>query len=166
LDRTYLRPRDIIKFCNETLKHYKIRNVSGGLVKFENVDLNTARDDYGNYFIEELDDEIHKHVPKYNDYFEIFRTLGTIQFNKVDFIKAFETKKSLFPEIKNPDIILKETFNFSIIGFYRAGGKGYGGSEYVFQYTHPRAQFDENAQEFRLHLGLMDVLELKKYKRT
>src|SRR5262249_13316846 len=30
LDRTYLRPRDIIRFCNSVLKHYKIRMHGNG----------------------------------------------------------------------------------------------------------------------------------------
>ncbi len=59
--------------------------------------------------------------------------------------------------------ILRDLFNFSIIGFYRAGGKGYGGSEYVYRYKDQRAQFDENAQQFRLHPGLTDVLGLRRY---
>lgn len=78
-------------------------------------------------------------------------------------MQAYEAKKKLFPAMENPNVILKELFSFSVIGYYKAGGRGYGGSEYVYRYKEPRSQFDENAQKFRLHPGLMEVLGLKKY---
>lgn len=166
IDRTYLRPRDIIKFCNDVLVQYKKRvteNKAFSIKKFENIDLNNAKNEYSNYFLNELDDEIHKHVPNYKDYLELFKSLGVLQFSKEDYISVFKSKKDSFSNIENPIDILKELFNFSVVGFYRVGGKGYGGSEYVYKYNDTRAQFDENAQKFRLHPGLMDVLGLKKY---
>lgn len=170
IDRTYLRPRDMIKFCNEILAQYKIRkNTEKTDVqnpKFDNIDVNKARIEYSQYFLSELDDEIHKHIPKYRDYFQIFIGIGVLQFSRDEFLEEFEKKKNSFPDIKNPMQILKELFEFSVIGFYRAGGGGYGGSEYIYKYKDLRAQFDETAQKFRLHPGLMDVLGLKKYSRS
>ena len=170
IDRTYLRPRDIIKFCNLVLSQYKNRMKSEkGKVpntKFDNIDIYQAKSEYSDYFLRELDDEIHKHISQYKDYLEIFKAIGVLQFGKDDYLAEFENKKISFPSISNPINILKELFNFSVIGFYKAGGKGYGGSEYVFKYENPGAQFDESAQNFKLHPGLMDVLGLKKYSRT
>ncbi len=60
IDRTYLRPRDIIKFSNEILKQYKERHNSDNEnknIQFDNIDINTARLEYSNYFLNELDDE-------------------------------------------------------------------------------------------------------------
>ncbi len=168
IDRTYLRPRDIIQFCNKILIQYKSRRneevKACTNLKFDNIDINSAKAEYSNYFLNELDDEIHKHVPKYQDYLEIFKTIGVLQFSRSDFLEASKSKTTLFSDI-NPTDILRKLFEFSVIGFYRAGGKGYGGSEYVYKYKEPRAQFDENAQTFRLHLGLMDVLGLKKWSK-
>ena len=69
LDRTYLRPRDMIRFCNSVLAQYKVRTGHGsgsvGARLFENVDINKARPDYSQYLLKELDDEIHKHLPNY-----------------------------------------------------------------------------------------------------
>lgn len=177
IDRTYLRPRDIIKFCNEVLAQYKNRlmveqdkeeeNSDDPLnYKFDNRDLNAAKIEYSNYFLNELDDEIHKHIPNYKSYFEIFKALGVLQFSRDEYFKMFETKKAVFSSDENPIDILKQLFKFSIVGFYRAGGKGYGGSEYVYKYKDSRAQFDETAQYYKLHPGLMDVLGLKKFSRT
>lgn len=128
--------------------------------------MNKAKVEYSNYFLNELDDEIHKHVPEYKNYLEIFKSIGILQFSKDDFIHEFENKKYLFPKINNPIDILKALFEFSVIGFYRVGGSGYGGSEYIYKYKDSRSQFDESAQNFRLHPGLMEVLGLKKYSRT
>ena len=61
--------------------------------------------------------------------------------------------------------ILKDLFDYSVVGFYRAGGGGYGGAEYIFKYNEPRAQFDQSSTKYRLHLGLVDVLGLKKYSK-
>jgi len=172
IDRTYLRPRDIIKFCNTVLTQYKTRISTDSTATdeptahFANIDINKSKPVYSHYFLSELDDEIHKHLSDYKNYLEIFKTLGVLQFSKDDYLETFKQKKSLFPDIHDPMIILKELYEFSVIGFYKVGGKGYGGSEYIYKYKDSMAQFDESSQKFRLHPGLMDVLGLKKYSRT
>ncbi len=108
----------------------------------------------------------HKHIPRYKDYLEVFKTLGVLQFTKEEFEDAFERRKSSLADIDNPMDILKELFEFSVVGCYRIGGRGYGGSEYIYKYKDQRAQFDEEAQTFRVHPGLMEVLGLKKYSRS
>jgi hypothetical protein len=174
LDRTFLRPRDIIKFCNEVLAQYKMRMMSEnsklelGLEdsvndKFDNIDINAAKVIYSEYFLNELDDEIHKHIPNYRTYLDIFKSIGSLGFSKEGYLIAFESKKSLFPEIQDPFQILQQLFEFSVIGFYRAGGGGYGGAEYVYKYKDPRALFDENSTRYKVHPGFMDALGLKKY---
>jgi len=65
-------------------------------------------------------------------------------------------------EGETPISILEKLYSYSIIGFYRAGGRGYGGSEYVFRYKEPRTKFDPTAFRFRVHPGLVEVLGLKK----
>lgn len=57
---------------------------------------------------------------------------------------------------------MKSLFEFSIIGFYKAGGSGFGGSEYVFRYRDIKVKFDENAKIFRVHPGLIETLSLKR----
>lgn len=66
----------------------------------------------------------------------------------------------------NLDKVLEDLFEFSIIGFYRVGGKGYGGSEYVFRYKEPRVAFDIGAPRFRIHPGFIDALGLKRFTVT
>jgi len=163
IDRTFLRPRDIIQFCNEILKIYK-DNISSE-EKFNNEDINKSKNLYSRYFIDELDDEIHKHLPEYEKYLDVFRDIGFLQFEKKDFIDAFDKRRSQLT-ISDPNDFLKFLFEFSVIGFYRVGGGGYGGSEYSYKYYDEKTTFDIQAEKLRIHPGLMEYLQLKKYSKS
>jgi hypothetical protein len=160
LDRTYRRPRDIIRFCNAVLKQYKRRSGEG---PFENIDINKARPEYSEYLLGELDDEVHKHLPNYSLYLDVLRAVGLWQFSLQEFQGAWSTQLLGTAVELNAKVALKELYDFSIVGFYRAGGKGYGGSEYVFRYKEPRTAFDQGSARFRVHPGLSDVLGLKRF---
>ena len=164
LDRTYLRPRDMIRFCNSTLKAFKVRvQLPAPGQIFENTDVHEARPDYSHYFVNELDDEIHKHVPRYREYLEVLRGLGTWQFDKAAFSGQFNATVEAGDGEVAIDTALRQLYEFSVIGFYRPGGRGYGGSEYVFRYKEPRTKYDPAAVRFRVHPGLIDVLGLKRF---
>ena len=79
VDRTFLRPRDIIKFCNEVLNSYKKRDGDRPDL-FDNEDVNGARQSYSEYFLDELDDEIHKYIPAYKEYLEVIKTINSAVF--------------------------------------------------------------------------------------
>jgi hypothetical protein len=164
LDRTYLRPRDIIKFTNAVLKQYKARRAEGPDIAplFENVDLNNARGEYSDYLMKELDDEIHKHLPHYEELVDLLRSVGVWQFTLDDLKKHFEANAKLI-EHGSLKEVLQELYDFSLIGFYRPGGRGYGGSEYVFKYKEPRTRLDPAATRLRTHPGLIEVLGLKRF---
>jgi hypothetical protein len=165
LDRSYLRPRDIIKFTNSILSQYKLRAGSGTVgSKFENVDLNNARSEYSNYLMNELDDEIHKHLPHYEELMELLRSIGVWQFNVDDFQRHLHENQRLAG--RNLKDMLEEMYEFSLIGFYRPGGRGYGGSEYVFKYKEPKTRLDTTATRVRVHPGLIEVLGLKRFTVT
>lgn len=159
-DRTFLRPRDIIQFCNEIIESHKLNPEKEELIN--NKDINEAKAQYSKYFLDELDDEIHKHIPEYENVLEVIKSIGYHQFDLADFNQTFEKKKYLFDKEVNPYKSLKNLFEFSIVGYYRAGGSGYGGSEYVFKYKNTRSQFEEGARNYRVHPGLIDFLGLKR----
>lgn len=165
LDRTFLRPRDIIFFANQILRVHRINQADAG-AKFENKDVIDARDEYSKYLLNELDDEIKKHHPDYKAYLEIFRTVGSLQFTLEDVEKARRERENLVsPDLSSRDM-LSRLFEFSIVGFYRPGGAGYGGADYVWRHKDRKALFNDNATNYRVHPGLMEVLGLKKWTKS
>lgn len=159
-DRTFLRPRDAIQFCNEIITAHHHNSEKADLIS--NKEINDAKIAYSEYFLNELDDEIHKHIPKYENMLEVIKSIGYHQFDTDDFKEALEKKKSLFKEDISIYESMKSLFEFSIIGYYKAGGSGYGGSEYVFRYRSTRSQFEEGSKSYRVHPGLIDFLGLKR----
>ncbi|MFJ4969675.1 P-loop ATPase, Sll1717 family [Streptomyces sp. NPDC088755] len=121
-DRTFLRPRDIIKFCNEILKQHKI---IGSGNRFDNEAIHEARAGYSDYLLNELDDEIAKHVPQYKEYLEVVKELGSLSFTLENFSSAWSRRSSL-SEIE-PISGLAQLFEFSVVGYLKPGGRG-GGS--------------------------------------
>jgi hypothetical protein len=163
-DRTYLRPRDMIKFSNSTLSAYKqrisLQSTEGDPAKIDNTDVHNARVEFSEYFLRELDDEVHKHVPEYERYLDILRVIGTWQFDRTEFESVYAAQHQ--NAATQAVAVLETLYNFSIIGFYRAGGRGFGGSEYIFKYREDRVRFDPTSDRFRTHPGLIEVLGLKR----
>lgn len=154
-DRTFLRPRDIIKFCNEILKAHN--SVDGGGSQFTNESIHLARDSYSEYLLQELDDEIAKHAPLYREYLEVIKELGSLNFAVDDFADAWSKRPALqaVPHAQG----LAELFEFSVVGYLKPGGRG-GGSEYVWRYRDARARFNAGAETYRVHPGFKESLDL------
>lgn len=161
LDRTFRRPRDMIKFCNEVLAAYKRR---GGSARFANEDIIAARPAYSDYLLRELQDEVHKHAPNYDDYLDIIKSLDARQFSREEFEEACERRQDLLRGGIAPAEILRLLFEFSVVGCQRTGGVG-GGSEYLYRYIDPTVRFDEAASNFRVHAGFMEAFGLKEFRR-
>jgi hypothetical protein len=155
-DRTLLRPRDMIKFCNEILDQYKV-SPDGALIG--NRSIHAARDSYSGYLLKELDDEIAKHVPNYKLLLEVLKTLGSERFEFEEFADAFDRREELAGVA--PVAALERLFEFSVVSYLKPGGRG-GGSEWVWRYKDRRARFDGNAGSYRVHPGFKEVLDLKR----
>lgn len=164
-DRTFLRPRDIIQFLNEVLRVHRI-NHADPATQVNNKDVIDARPRYSQYLLSELDDEIRKHHPNYETYLEVFRTVGSLQFTLQDLENACQKRPDLLLEDIKPLQMLSQLFEFSIVGFYKPGGRGFGGADYVWRHKDRRIEFDERATSFRIHPGFMEVLGLKKFTRS
>ncbi len=163
-DRSYLRPRDLIKFANCALFQYKQRvgkpTQADDPEKIDNIDIHNSRVEYSEYFLREIDDEVHQHLPDYEKHLDVLRALGKWQFERDAFEKAF---KAQYPSSSlTPPEALEKLFDLSFIGFYRAGGRGFGGSGYVFKYREPRVRFDPTSSRYRIHPGLIEVMGLKR----
>jgi hypothetical protein len=167
LDRTFLRPRDMIKFTNEILHAFKRNtNEEPNRQKFNNRDVQVARPEYSAYLLSELDDEIPKHHPQYKTYLEILKSLESLQFTLEDFNEACEKRRGFLPSDVDPLTILAALFEFSVVGYYSPGGGGFGGSEYIWKYKDVRSQFNEAALNYRIHAGLKEVLGLRKFTKS
>jgi hypothetical protein len=153
IDRTLLRPRDMIKFCNEILNSY---NSQGAYGLIENDAIHSARKSYSDYLLNEIEDEIAKHVPNYGEYLEVIKTLGAEKFTKESFISSYEKRVNLPAD---PEKALSDLFAFSVISYLKPGGRG-GGSEYVWRYKDSRARFDPLADSYRVHPGFKEALGL------
>lgn len=153
-DRTFLRPRDMIKFCNEVLAAF---DSSGQPRKIDNSAIHSARYPYSDYLLNELDDEIAKHVPDYREYLEVLKTLGAEKFEYDQFEEIFTQRAALSG--RSAKTALEELFEFSVIGYLKPGGRG-GGSEYVWRYKDPRARFDSTVPSHRVHPGFKEALGL------
>ncbi|WP_420856231.1 P-loop ATPase, Sll1717 family [Streptomyces abyssalis] len=157
-DRTFLRPRDVIQFCNEVLNQYKSSSELGD-TQFDNTAVHEARPEYSDYLLSELDDEIAKHVPQYKEYMEVLKEIGSLQFSLVAFEGAW-LRRSLNAQVE-PIVALSQLFEFSVVGYLKPGGRG-GGSEYVWRYRDPRARFNAASEVFRIHPGFKEALDLSR----
>jgi hypothetical protein len=156
-DRTFLRPRDMIKFCNEVLSAYKDLHPNDPGGRFDNDVVIAARDGYSDYLLRELDDEIAKHVPDYREYLEVLKSIGNIQFTSEVFRHAWSGRPALSGE--SWEAGLASLFEFSVIGYLKSGGGG-GGSTYVWRYLDARARFDPSADLYRVHPAFKEALDL------
>lgn len=156
LVRTFLRPRDVIKFLNSALVQAKNR-VDEPLV-LDNQDVVNARDGYSVYLKKELDDEIIAHWPQWEEALQACSAISTITFTKEEFMHEYGKWRSSQNSASAEDA-LKTLFQFSVIGYARRSG--YGGSSWAFQYTNPEAGWDSSATSFKVHLGLKEFAKLR-----
>jgi hypothetical protein len=99
-------------------------------------------------------------MPDYEKHLDVLRALGKWQFEREEFDAKYRAQ---YPEgaVSSAEI-LEQLYDYSFIGFYRAGGRGFGGSEYMFKYRESRTRFDPTSSRFRIHPGLIEVMGLKR----
>ncbi len=160
LARTFLRPRDVIRFLNATLSEAKRRNSPN--LQIINEDIVASRDEYSIYLKAELDDEIRPHWPNWDESLQACSALTTLTFEREDFIREYQRRKSSANKL-GPIEAFSMLYKFSVIGYERRSG--YGGSSWAFQYTDPEAGWDNAATRFKVHLGLKEYTKLREERR-
>jgi hypothetical protein len=156
LARTFLRPRDVIKFLNAALE--KARGRPDDPLLFDNTDIVSARDGYSAYLKAELDDEILAHWAHWEDALRVFSNLATVTFDREAFAREYTNRRSSGNRIDS-DEALSLLHAFSVIGYERRSG--YGGSSWAFQYSDPQAGWDQTASRFKVHPGLKEYARLR-----
>lgn len=156
LARTFLRPRDVIRFLNGALKEGKKRDAE--LSKLTNVDVINAREEYSSYLKKELDDEIGPHWAEWSEALQACSGISTITFDRSEFEKEYSQRKSKKNQV-NFEEALGYLYRFSVIGYQTRSG--YGGSGWVFQYSDPTAGWDNSAKKFKVHSGLKEYAKLR-----
>ncbi len=134
--------------------------IAGVEEKFVNQDVASARTPYSDYLLDELDDEIAKHVPCYKDYLEVVVAVGRETFTREQFRDAW-AKRPKLKEI-DPGGALQELYDFSVVGYLKTGGGG-GGSNWVWRYLDARAHLatiPADADRIRVHPGFKEALDL------
>jgi hypothetical protein len=156
LTRTFLRPRDVIKFLNAALAEAHKRDAEPLI--FENEDIGTARNTYSAYLKAELDDEILAHWRHWEEALQACSAISTITFDREEFTSEYEKRRSSANAVDS-DEALKLLYSFSVIGYERRSG--YGGSSWAFRYTDPEVGWDGSATRFKVHLGLKEYAKLR-----
>ncbi|WP_157798555.1 P-loop ATPase, Sll1717 family [Dyella ginsengisoli] len=160
ISRTFLRPRDVIKFMNAALSKAKTRSEEP--LVFENHDIVNAREEYSAYLKRELDDEILPHWSQWGEALQAFSAISTVTFDKADFEREYSSKRSSKNMVASEDA-LGLLFRFSVIGYEKRSG--YGGSSWVFQYSDPQAGWDAAAIKFKVHPGLKEYAKLSETRQ-
>jgi hypothetical protein len=156
LSRTFLRPRDVIKFLNSALVEAKKR--SDDPLLFTNEDIVTARTAYSAYLKAELDDEIPAHWPRWEEALQACSAISTLTFDRDQFIAEYTKRRSAKNDV-DPADALRLLYSFSVLGYERRSG--YGGTSWAFQYTDPEAGWDASSTRFKVHLGLKEYAKLR-----
>lgn len=160
VSRTFLRPRDVIKFLNAALSKAKKR--SADPLIFENQDIVDARVEYSTYLKRELDDEILPHWPKWEEALQALSAISTVTFERADFEREYGKKRS--DSSISAMEALSLLYRFSVVGYEKRSG--YGGTSWVFHYSDPEAGWDAAATKFKVHPGLKEYAKLSEARQV
>jgi hypothetical protein len=158
LARTFLRPRDVIRFLNSALEQSRRNSNSECPGKFSNRNITDSREDYSSYLKSELDDEIIPHWPHWAEALQACSSIETITFKREQFEEAYGKRRSSENEV-GAGSALSLLYRFSVIGCEKRSG--YGGSSWSYQYENPDIGFDPSAPRFKVHIGLKEYARLK-----
>lgn len=151
VNRTYERPRDIIKF----LKNCKKKNSSGRLT-FDEV--KAAEDNYSSWLYNELRDEMHSYLPVWREALQCLTRIGTGKIKYDDYVEQLKSDrviKKWFKETgKEPEDIVEILFDFGVVG-------NLDGKRWLFKYKDDDLAWNPS-MDLIVHFGLNRKLRLFK----
>lgn len=152
-NRTFERPRDILKFLKICSKAQ-----SQGRLTFQNV--KNAELDYSSWFYNEFRDEVQSHLPVWKEAIEAIMRLGKYRFNLNEIKAEFESIPQVSNYIeqakKKPEDILNVLYDFGVIGTISPTGK------WFFKYKDHDLFFNPKL-DMIVHFGFTKKLRLTAY---
>jgi hypothetical protein len=128
--------------------------------RITNQNVAEARPEYLEFLVAELDDEIHPVLAGWEGLLDVLRRIHTMRFSR-------DTLEASFKDLRLEDRLdltvedaVELLYRFSVLGFVKIGGAGYGGSANAFRYKSPSISFDPAASTLVVHPGLKEALEL------
>lgn len=152
-NRTYERPRDIIKFMKYCAKHAE----PGKRLTFKQA--KAAEDEYSAWLYKELKDEIHSYLPCWKSALDCITRIGTGKFSRID----LETELLSEPSIsewanqngRSINDIMETLFDFGVIGNLDTNGR------WLFKYKDEDLSWNPKMNVI-VHFGLNKKLKLIK----
>lgn len=154
LKRTIGRPRDIVAFASFALKEAQKHHHE----RIEGEDIYEAEKRYSKHALEELRDEIERHVADFAQVVNALKSLGKRTFSLAEWTGA-ATQAGMSEH--EAGVALEQLFEASAVGVLRAGGAS-GGSRTTFRYQDRHLRSSE-ASQVQVHLAFVRELGLKDY---
>jgi len=149
-NRTYDRPRDIVKFLKCCTKH-----APSGLLTFEHVKM--AEDKYSDWLYREIRDEIHSYLACWKEAMSCITRIGKARFTAEAFIDVLSKDHSVSKWVtdngKTYQLVVETLFDFSVVG-------NYAGERWLFKYKDHDLGWDPD-MDLIVHYGLYKKLRIK-----
>ncbi|MFF5171889.1 P-loop ATPase, Sll1717 family [Micromonospora sp. NPDC000089] len=152
LKRALGRPRDIVAFSVFALEEARNRNHQ----LIEKEDIYASENRYSNHALEELRDEIERHVSDFSQVINTLKSLGRRTFSHGEWEEA-ALANGLSPD--DAKVALEQLFEASAVGVHRTGGAR-GGSQTRYRYQDRHLRSSDEAQ-LQVHLAFVRELGIK-----
>lgn len=150
VNRTYERPRDIVKFLKYCQKH-----TPPGILKFTTT--KEAETDYSQWLYGEIRDELHSYLPVWREAMQCITRSGTGKISHSDFKVLLESEptiaKWLSASDESADRIIEIFFDFGIVGNLDSNGR------WLFKYKDHDLAWNPR-MDLIVHWGLHKKLRL------
>lgn len=148
-NRTYERPRDIIKFCKFCSKHSE-----NGILTFAAVSV--AESQYSDWLYRELSNEIHSYLPCWREALQCITQIGSGKLGLNDYIAELKSNRvvSVWASEQGHDFeeVVETLFNFGIFGNFTHGN-------WLFKYKDSDLAWNPKL-DLIVHWGLKKKLRL------
>lgn len=156
-NRTYERPRDIIKFLKYCKDSYESNNNTYTTNQLSFKEVKKAEEKFSDWLYKELRDEIQSYLPCWKEVFQAITAIGKGKFSQKDLVdqisKNSNIQKWLDDYNKESNEIIELLFNFGILG-------NLDGKRWLFKYKDEDLAWNES-MELIVHFGLHKKLRIK-----